>query len=98
MTILSQMGGMGRLVMMIGAKQFACDEKSVKFRFAARSVDGSNGVKVTLDPSDTYTVEFFSARGTSYKVKKELSGVYADDLVRIFEGQTKLYLSFGRVA
>lgn len=92
-TIVSQMGGSGRLVAMIGACNFTGTEKSVSFRFKARAKNSSNGLKVTLDPSDTYTVEFISVRGASLKIKESLSDIYAEDLIRIFESKTGLYLS-----
>jgi hypothetical protein len=92
-TILSQMGGTGRLSAMIGANGYIGSEDSVAFRFKARAKNGANGFRVVLDPSDTYTVEFISVRGSSRKVKDTLSEVYAEDLKRIFEDKTGLYLS-----
>lgn len=92
-TILSQMGGTGRLGLMIGANNYTGDSSSVWFRFKARAKNGANRFKVTLDPSDTYTIEFSSVRGTSFKVKETLSDIYAEDLVRIFQEKTGLYLS-----
>ena len=92
-TIISQMGGSGRLSAMIGAHSFVGDENSVSFRFKARARNGANALHVTLDPSDTYTVKFFSIRGTKTKVVKELDDVYAEDLKRIFEDETGLRLS-----
>jgi len=92
-TILSQMGGTGRLSMMIGATGFVGSDNSVSFRFKARAKNGVNAFMVTLDPSDTYTIEFISVRGTSRKVKESLSMVYAEDLKSIFQNKTGLYLS-----
>lgn len=92
-TILDQMGGSRRLGLMIGANSFLGDEKSVRFRFKTRAKNGSNMFRVTLDPSDTYTIEFISVRGASVKVKDKLEDVYAEDLVRIFQEKTGLYLS-----
>ena len=56
-TILAQLGGMGVLGMMLGAKQFVALESGVQFRFAAKGLRGINTCVVKLDPSDTYTVE-----------------------------------------
>lgn len=92
-TILSQMGGTSRLSAMIGANSFVGSDNSVAFRFKARASNGSNAFRVTLDPSDTYTIEFLSLRGSSRKVKETLSDVYAEDLKPIFEKKTGLYLS-----
>jgi len=92
-TILSQLGGAGTLAMMCGCKQFLGDENSVQFKV------GTNGKKVTvcrivIDPSDTYTVEFYAGRGINLRKVYECSDVYADMLREIFETQTGMYLSF----
>jgi hypothetical protein len=92
-TILSQMGGTGRLSMMIGAHTYTGSVNSVTFKFKARAKNGSNCLRVTLDPSDTYTVEFLSLRSMNVKVKETLSDIYAEDLRRIFQEKTGLYLS-----
>jgi len=92
-TILSQMGGTGRLTGMIGAHTYTGRENGVSFKFKCRAKNGSNMFKVTLDPSDTYTIEFISVRGMSVKVKESLSDIYAEDLVRLFQDKTGLYLS-----
>jgi len=61
--------------------------------------DGINVVRISLDPSDTYTVRFSkqaTARG-GYKMAtiREISGVYADQLRDIFESVTGLATSLG---
>jgi len=105
-TILNQLGGQGRLRIMTGAKNFAAYSPAsesphgkgcggVSFRFPKPKHAGSpNHCKIILNSMDTYDVEFGAVRGTSYKVTKELSGVYADQLVEIFESATGLYLTF----
>jgi hypothetical protein len=92
-TILAQLGGTGRLAMMCGCKQFMADSNSVLFKV------GSNAKKVTacrvvLDPSDTYTVEFYAGRGLNIRKVSECSDVYADMLREIFESKTGMYLTF----
>lgn len=92
-TILAQLGGAGRLAMMCGCKQFVGGENSLSFKV------GSNAKKVTammvtLDPTDTYTVAVFTGRGINMTKREELSDVYAEDLKRIFESTTGMYLSF----
>jgi hypothetical protein len=93
-TIIAQMGGTRRLSMMVGASLFAGDDSSVMFSFkGSRKV---NKCRVTLDASDTYTVEFFkfSPSKLTCPVVDEISGVDAEMLVDIFESCTGLYLSF----
>jgi hypothetical protein len=92
-TILAQLGGGGRLRAMLGAETFVGSENSLSFRFKARAKNGSNGLYVRLDPSDTYTVEFVSVRASKRTVKASFEDVYAEDLRRLFESETGLYLS-----
>ena len=92
-TIIAQMGGSRRLAMMIGASVFAGDDNSVMFSF--KGSRKMNKCRVTLDATDTYTVEFFKyspSKGTC-PVVNEISGVYGDMLVDIFESRTGLFLS-----
>lgn len=97
-TILAQMGGAGRIRMMIGAKRFVTHPDGVSFKFPNRARSKANFVKVTLTPLDTYTVEFkrVSNGRAGLKVKDlaEFSDVYFDQLIELFEGQTGLYLRF----
>jgi hypothetical protein len=96
-TILQQLGGARMLGMMCGCKDFGGTENSVQFKI------GSNEKKVTLcrivlDPSDTYTVEFYAGRGLKIRKVWEMSDVYADSLMDIFEAQTGMYLTFRKRA
>ena len=93
-TILSQLGhSIQRICIMIGGYGFVSSTDGVSFRFKVRSKNGSNGLRITLDPSDTYTVEFLSVRGSSRKIKGKFSDIYAEDLRPLFERETGLYLS-----
>ena len=93
-TIIAQMGGTRRLSLMVGASLFAGDDSSVMFSF--KGSRKMNKCRVTLDASDTYTVEFFkfSPSKLTCPVVEEISGVHCDMLVDIFESRTGLYLSF----
>lgn len=91
-TILAQMGGVLAL-RMIGGKAMGGDN-FLQIRFAARAKNGANVVRVTLTELDTYTVEFFKVRGTTVKNVDDTLEAYAEDLVRIFEDLTGLYLHF----
>lgn len=99
-TILAQLGGGGRLTAMIGAEEFFGDAKSLKFRFAAPAKNGANLVRVQLDASDTYTVEFYKiGRAPTFECNKinSISFVYDDQLVPVIESETGLRLSLGKV-
>jgi hypothetical protein len=78
---------------MIGATCFVGSDNSLSFRFKCRAINGSNGIRIVLDPSDTYTVEFISVRGTSRKVKGTFSDIYNDGLKKLIEKETGLRLS-----
>jgi hypothetical protein len=90
-TILQQMGGINRLRAMLGTKQFVTMKDGVQFKFPSPH-GGPNFVKIVLDPSDTYTMTFGRVRGTQFKKGKEHAGIYADQLRKIFEKETGLYL------
>lgn len=92
-TIAAQMGGTRRLSVMIGATGFVADVNSLKFSF--KRCKRANMFRVTLDATDTYTVEFFkySPRKATCDVVKSHELVYADQLVDLFESFTGLYVS-----
>ena len=102
--ILAQLGGLGRISAMIGAKNFvsysaAADseygesEGGVAFKFPMRGAGKPNHVKVILEADDTYTVTFTQIRGLKFKTTSETALVYAGDLARLFENTTGLRLS-----
>ncbi len=86
-TILDQLGG-GRLVAMTGAKGFIGSENALSFKIG-RNAKAVNAVRVVLEPSDTYTVQFFGRMG---KLKAEVSDVYVENLCKVFETNTGMYL------
>lgn len=88
-TIKDQLGG--RALYMMGAYYLAGNSDSLQF-----SIKGSrvcNKIVIKLDPSDTYTVQFWKIRGVNCRLVSERSNVYADMLHRIIEKETGLYLS-----
>lgn len=89
-TILAQLGGR-RFMLMTGAVVMG-DANSLKVHFKGSTK--ANRVVITLDPSDTYTVEFFKYRAGAMRTVKSLSDVYAEDLQPIFEQVTGLYTKF----
>lgn len=95
-TILAQMGGIGRIRAMTGARNFlsysaAADSEhgrglgAVSFQYGRGKV-----CRITLDPSDTYSVEFGTTRKGYGPV---VAGLYAESLIPTFERATGLYLS-----
>jgi len=88
-TILMQLGGSNRLQMFTGAYNFVAVPYGVSFRIKNRSV---NYVKIVLNAMDTYDIEFGRISGVNYKIVKELSGIYNDQLVEIFTRYTGMVL------
>jgi len=88
--ILNQLGGAGRLKVMLGVKSFGATESSLSFAFRAAGRNSIKAVRVVLDASDTYTVEFFRASGVTVD---KFDGVYVDALRSCIEQRTGLYLS-----
>jgi hypothetical protein len=94
-TILTQLGkSIRNISMFIGGHSFVAAKDGVTFRFKARAKNSANAVRITLDPSDTYKVEFLSLRGASVKDKGTFDNIYAEDLRPLFSRETELYLTF----
>lgn len=93
--ILEQMGGYNRLAMMLGINKMTYTKNGVAFGWPNRQRSKGNYVEITLDPDDTYTIEFFNLSIRGKKPVKKHRNVYAEDLVGIFEGQTGWYLRLG---
>lgn len=90
---LAQLGGAGRLSMMIGAHTFTQSDRALTFKFKARAKDGINCVRITLQADDCYRVEFIRLRGVDFWTKGDVEGVYNDSLKRLIESKTGLSLS-----
>ena len=89
-TIRNQIGG-GALFM-IGAKNLIDHGDALSFRIG-RNSKSVNYVKITLNASDTYDIEYGYIRGTSYKVRSTDEGMYNDMLRGSIERNTGLYTS-----
>lgn len=88
-TILNQLGGMKRLVIMTGAYNFVASSNAVSFRIKNRKV---NYIKITLNGKDLYDVKFSRIFNYQEKVVAELNDIYFDQLIPIFEQNTGMYL------
>ena len=89
--ILEQLGG-NKFVAMTGAKNLSSLGNGLSFRLpgAGFTKNGINYVKIILDPSDTYTVEFGRIRGNTYTVINTTNDIYHDMLQEIFTKYTGL--------
>ena len=90
--IIKQLGGIGRLQAMIGAKDFVGGPDKVQFKWKAKAANKANCLVVKLTPADEYEVEFWKIRG--FKMDKVSEHpAFAGTLKELFERETGLYLS-----
>jgi hypothetical protein len=92
-TILEQIGGMRRLSVMTGAKNFVAGEDRVIFSIGKGAKNKINKVRITLNAMDLYDVEFLRIWGTDIKTVEKVEGVYNDQLMDIFENATGFFLT-----
>jgi hypothetical protein len=89
-TILAQLGGIGRLQAMTGAKSFVGRKDGVTFKIGKNAM-GVSCIAITLTPADTYEVCCFKGRKFT-RATCDLE-VYAEDLKKLIEDRTGMYLS-----
>lgn len=93
--IARQLGGTGRLSMMIGAKNFAFGTEqrgSLTFKIMRGAKNKASWIKIILNGNDLYDIEYFTASGKKIEGGKD---VYAEDLRNTLEQDTGLYMSLG---
>ncbi len=87
--ILRQLGGLSKLSVMIGARNFVGAGDGLRFKIGTNAKRVAH-VAITLTPMDTYEVAFFSK---SFKKASLVTDVYADNLRAVIEQNTGMYLS-----
>jgi len=93
-TILQQLGGT-RFAVMTGSKNFVGGSNFLQFSVGRGTKNKANKVKITLEASDLYTLEFFSVRGVNVKQCGDaVRDVYADKLQAAFTEATGFYTNF----
>ena len=90
-TILAQLGG-NRFLAMTGATNLLGGENSLQFKIGRNDAKVTH-VRITLNASDLYDVEFFNVRGLNRKSLGALDGVYADQLAEVFTRKTGLVVA-----
>lgn len=93
--ILSQLGGSGRLGIMIGATSFFSADEGRTLQFSFKGCREANKVTITLNSLDTYDIKFykFNARKPNFEPVKTFDGIYTDMIMDVFEQFTGLYLT-----
>lgn len=95
-TIVQQMGGYGRLKATLNAKVLKLDDgMGIGIRWPNKDRSRGNYVEIRLEPSDTYTMEFFDVSGSKKKSVKKYDYVYFDQLVELFEKHTGWFINLG---
>lgn len=87
--ILEQLGG-NKFIAITGAYGFVYTENSLAFRLPCRDV---NMVRIVLDPSDTYAIEFGRFNGCDYSVVSRETELFYDMLTSAIEEVTGLTTS-----
>ena len=97
--VLEQLGGRQTLNTMLGIKSLGVLEstKTLTIKFRAAGREGVNTIVIRLDPSDTYTLQFWKCRGLQTKLLMECSDVFAEDLISTCEGVTGLAFRIPKV-
>lgn len=91
-TIFQQFGG-NRSMMMIGGKAHTLTGgKGIGIKWPNKQRKKGNYVEIVLKPDDTYKMTFFNLTTKAKKKVKEFDGIYADQLVKLFEKQTGWFL------
>jgi hypothetical protein len=95
--ILRQLGG-GTFIVFTGARAFGVEDSgALRFQLPPGTRNGANLVRIRLDPSDTYTIEFHRITGVaSTELIESLDDVYVEDLQDVFTRATGLYTRFGQ--
>lgn len=87
--ILQQLGG-NKFLAMTGAKNLIGDNSMLMFSISGTK-NKSNKIRITLNNSDLYNVEFFNIRGTNVKEISKFHNIFADQLQSLFTQETGLY-------
>ena len=99
--IMDQMGGINRLKAMVGIDNISVLTPGVQFNFKGSKKE--NKVVINLNEGeDLYNITFFkigrlNQRTFEIPVKEtgKYEGVFCDQLIKIFEEHTRLYLNLG---
>lgn len=86
-TIAAQMGGVGRIEMMLGGRVLGI-QNGLAIKWPAKERSKGNYAEVTLRGDDTYTMQFFNVTSAQKKSVAVYDSVYASQLTSLFREQT----------
>lgn len=86
-TIVQQLGG-NKFKVMTGASSFSYGDKTLSFRIKGSKI---KAVRIILEPSDTYKMEFLKMVNFEVKIVSSADMVYCDQLQSVFTEHTGLY-------
>lgn len=94
-TIISQLGGKGIFALAFARGYTTENSITLHFHKSLKARNKADRVSVTLCPDDTYTVQFMRYNRKHFDIVYlgETQGVYADNLKRVIESATGIYLS-----
>jgi len=87
--VIDQLGG-NKFTAMTGAKNFIYGPSGLSFKIG-RNCYGANTVRIKLEPTDLYTVEFLKVSVKGIKVVSSHNNVYCDQLQELFARKTGMY-------
>ena len=91
--LLQQLGG-NKFIAMTGAKNLAVDKaKNTLHMKIGRNSKGVSHLRIKLTGADLYDMEFLQVRAGNVKVKAKETGLYADQLQKMFTKHTGMYTS-----
>jgi len=94
-TIRKQIGA--KALFLIGAKKFVyTPDGGLRFKVGRNKLN-ANMIHVKLNGKDLYDIQFWSIRGASGKVKKQVDDVYAEDLRKTIGHELGLVTSFPKI-
>ena len=91
--LLQQLGG-NKFIAMTGAKNLTVDRaKNTLHMKIGRNSKGVSHLRIKLTGADLYDMEFLQVRAGNVKVKAKETGLYADQLQKMFTKHTGMYTS-----
>lgn len=81
-TLLKQIGA--AVLMELGAREFVSSETTTGGGALHFRVRRNQKIRISLDPSDTYSVELWHCNGANiFQIGETVEGVYADSIGRV---------------